>query len=220
MPESFKPIHSPTPLEHFQKEKQCEESTDLFREIEAMKESIASMERELQECLKAKEEIAFLNSKLEEEKNSLLAANKELESLVHDLDVSKKTFEKMLQEFSNHFSKMEEHIKKDLKELAIDIAKRLYLTDKLPKEEVVVKVLEKVLNNEKIIGGTVRIFLNPKDYPLVEQLIAKFVDKLSNVKIELIKKDDINRGDFLMETPNFWIERKVDSILKDIEEEL
>jgi len=42
----------------------------------------------------------------------------------------------------------------------------------------------------------VRIFLNPKDYPLVEQLIAKFVDKLSNVKIELIKKDDISRGDF------------------------
>ncbi|WP_448583426.1 FliH/SctL family protein [Thermocrinis sp.] len=215
MPEFFKPIHSPA---LFQKEKQGEEKTDLFKEIEAMKETIASMERELQECLRVKEEMEFLNSKLEEEKNSLLVANKELENLVHDLNLSKKTFENLLQELSNNFLKIEERIKEQVKELAINIAKRLYLTDKLPKEEVVVKAVEKALSNDRLIGGMVRIFLNPKDYPFIEQLITKF--ELNNVKIELIKKNDINRGDFLMETPNFWIERELDSILKEIEEEL
>ncbi len=215
MPEFFKPIHSPA---LFQKEKQGEEKTDLFKEIEAMKETIASMERELQECLRVKEEMEFLNSKLEEEKNSLLVANKELENLVHDLNLSKKTFENLLQELSNNFLKIEERIKEQVKELAVNIAKRLYLTDKLPKEEVVVKAVEKALGNDRLIGGMVRIFLNPKDYPFIEQLITKF--ELNNVKIELIKKNDINRGDFLMETPNFWIERELDSILKEIEEEL
>ena len=218
MPDFFKPIHSPALSEPVQEEKQREESTDLLREVEALKDALISMEKKLQECLKTKEELRSLNSKLEEEKNSLLVKNKELEDLVNDLSLSKETFEKLIQEFSHHLSKIEERIKEELKELAIQIARKLYLTDKLPKEEVILKALEKALDNSNLIGGMVRIFLNPKDYPFVEQLINKL--EMGYVKIELIKKSDINRGDFLMETPNFWIERELDSILKEIEEEL
>ncbi|WP_448587790.1 FliH/SctL family protein [Thermocrinis sp.] len=220
MPEFFKPIHSPISLGDIQQEKQSEENTELIKEIEAMKDVISSLEKELQECLRVREELRSLNFELEEGKRSLMITNKELENTIHDLKLSKETSDKLCQELLNHLSNIEETLREELKELVVKIAKQLYLTDKLPKEEVVIKALEKVFNSNISLSGTVRIFINPRDYPLVEQLVSRLVGETKNLNVELIKRSDINRGDFLMETSSFWIERKLDDILKEIEEEL
>jgi len=229
MPEPFRPIHFPVVFEDTQEDqfKESKENEYLAKEIETMRNTISSLERELHECMKMKhecmkmkEELISLNSKLEEENKALLAKSKDLEATISELTLSMKTFEKLTQALSSYFSRFEQKLREDLKEIAINIAKQLYLTDKLPKEEAIAKGLQKALSSGLSIGGMVRVFLNPKDYGFVEEFLSKLGDELKNVKIELVKKDDVNRGDFLIETSDFWIERNLDKILEEIEEEL
>jgi flagellar assembly protein FliH len=43
---------------------------------------------------------------------------------------------------------------------------------------------------------------------------------LKDVQLELIKDGHLSRGEFSIETADFWIERRLEDLLTDIEEEL
>jgi flagellar assembly protein FliH len=43
---------------------------------------------------------------------------------------------------------------------------------------------------------------------------------LKDVQLELIKDSHLSRGEFSIETVDFWIERKLEDLLTDIEEGL
>ncbi len=66
--------------------------------------------------------------------------------------------------------------------------------------------------------GYIRLRVNSHDLPTVEEFL-KTLD-LKDVQLELIKDEHLNRGEFSVETVDFWIERKLEDLLKDIEEGL
>jgi flagellar assembly protein FliH len=68
------------------------------------------------------------------------------------------------------------------------------------------------------LKGQIRLRVNPHDLPTVEEFL-KTLD-LKDVQLELIKDSHLSRGEFSIETADFWIERRLEDLLTDIEEGL
>jgi len=221
MHEDFKPLHSveyvlPKEAEEGKEEKL--EKQQLLKQIEALKNTVKVLEMELLECKGKNQELARLNSKLVEEKNLLEAEKRALEEKIAGLKTFQGHVEGLHQALLEKFSEAEDKVRNEIKDIALNIAKRLYLTDKLPKEEAVLRSLQKALNSGISLRGYVRLRLNPHDLPAVEEFL-KTLD-LKDVQLELIKDKHLNRGEFSIETADFWIERRLEDLLTDIEEEL
>jgi flagellar assembly protein FliH len=221
MHEDFKPLHLveyvlPKEAEEGKEEKL--EKQQLLKQIEALKNTIRVLEMELLECKGKNQELARLNSKLVEEKNLLEAEKRALEEKIAELKALQGYVEGLRQALLEKFSEVEDRVRNEIKDIALNIAKRLYLTEKLPKEEAVLQSLQKALNSGISLKGQIKLRVNPHDLPTVEEFL-KTLD-LKDVKLELIKDEHLNRGEFSMETADFWIERRLEDLLTDVEEEL
>ncbi len=223
MHEGFRPLHlveEGFPKENKKdkyKEKE-EEKQDHLRQLDSLKDTVVSLERELLECRRKCQELASLNSKLAEEKRFLENQKETLEKDLAELKALRRSVENLCQAILDKFSEIKDKVKEEIKDTALNIAKKLYLTEKLPKEELIVLSLQRALNSNLSLSGYLRLRLNPKDLPTVEEFI-KTLD-LKDIQLELIKDPNLSIGEFSIETTDFWIERKLEDILKDIEEEL
>jgi Flagellar assembly protein FliH. len=221
MHEDFKPLHSveyvfPKEAEEGKEEKL--EKQQLLKQIEALKNTVKLLEMELLECKGKKQELARLNSKLVEEKNLLEAEKRALEEKNAELKALQGHVEGLCQTLLEKFSEVEDRVKNEIKNIALNIARRLYLTEKLPKEDVILLSLQRALNSGISLKGYIRLRVNPHDLPTVEEFL-KTLD-LKDVQLEFIKDEHLNRGEFSIETADFWIERRLEDLLTDIEEEL
>ena len=221
MHEDFKPLHLveyvlPKEAEEGKEEKL--EKQQLLKQIEALKNTIRVLEMELLECKGKNQELARLNSKLVEEKNLLEAEKRALEEKIAELKALQGYVEGLRQALLEKFSEVEDRVRNEIKDIALNIAKRLYLTEKLPKEDVIIQSLQRALNSSIYLKGQIKLRVNPHDLPTVEEFL-KTLD-LKDVKLELIKDEHLNRGEFSMETADFWIERRLEDLLTDVEEEL
>ncbi|AHE96892.1 hypothetical protein THERU_06490 [Thermocrinis ruber] len=221
MHEDFKPLHSveyvlPKEAEESKEEKL--EKQQLLKQIEALKNTVKLLEMELLECKGKNQELARLNSKLVEEKKLLEAEKRALEEKIAGLKTFQGHVEGFCQTLLEKFSEVEDKVRNEIKDIALNIARRLYLTEKLPKEEAVLQSLQKALNSGISLKGYIRLRVNPHDLPTVEEFL-KTLD-LKDVQLELIKDEHLNRGEFSIETADFWIERRLEDLLTDIEEEL
>ena len=224
MREDFKPLHSVEdvlPKEGKGGKEGKEEKLEkrqLLKQIEALKGTVSSLEAELSECKGKNQELVRLNSKLLEEKNLLEAEKRALEEKLTELKAFQRHIEGLCQALLEKFSEVEDRLRNEIKDTALNIAKRLYLTEKLPKEEAVLQSLQRALNGGISLKGHIRLKVNPHDLPTVEEFL-KTLD-LRDVQLELIKDEHLSRGEFSIETADFWIERKLEDLLTDIEEEL
>jgi flagellar assembly protein FliH len=221
MHEDFKPLHSveyvlPKETEEDKEEKL--EKQQLLKQIEALKDTVSFLEAELLECKRTNQELERLNSKLVEEKNLLEAEKGALEEKIAELKTFQGHVEGLCQALLEKFSEVEYRVRNEIKDIALNIAKRLYLTEKLPKEDVILQSLQRALNSGISLKGHIKLRLNPHDLPTVEEFL-KTLD-LKDVQLELIKDEHLNRGEFSIETADFWIERRLEDLLTDIEEGL
>jgi Flagellar assembly protein FliH. len=221
MHEDFKPLHLvehvlPKGVEESKEEKL--EKQQLLKQIEALKDTVSSLEAELLECKRTNQELARLNSKLVEEKNLLDAEKRALEEKIAELKTFQGYVEGLCQALLEKFSEVEDRVRNEIKDIALNVAKRLYITEKLPKEDVVLQSLQRALNSGISLRGRIRLRVNPHDLLTVEEFL-KTLD-LKDVQLELIKDEHLNRGEFSIETADFWIERILEDLLMDIEEEL
>jgi flagellar assembly protein FliH len=221
MREDFKPLHSveeALPKEAKEVKEEKLEKQQLLKQIEALKNTASILETELLECKGKNQELVRLNSKLLEEKNLLEAEKRTLEEKITELKALQGYVEGLCQALLEKLAEVEDKVRNEIKNTALNIAKRLYLTEKLPKEEVVLQSLQKALNSGISLKGRIRLRVNPHDLPTVEEFL-KTLD-LKDVQLELIKDGYLSRGEFSIETADFWIERKLEDLLTDIEEEL
>jgi Flagellar assembly protein FliH. len=221
MHEDFKPLHLvehvlPKGVEESKEEKL--EKQQLLKQIEALKDTVSSLEAELLECKRTNQELARLNSKLVEEKKLLDAEKRALEEKIAELKTFQGYVEGLCQALLEKFSEVEDRVRNEIKDIALNVAKRLYITEKLPKEDVVLQSLQRALNSGISLRGRIRLRVNPHDLLTVEEFL-KTLD-LKDVQLELIKDEHLNRGEFSIETADFWIERILEDLLMDIEEEL
>jgi len=91
------------------------------------------------------------------------------------------------------------------------------MTDVLPKEEVITKVLEEVFTRVADLKGSVKVYLNPQNVDGAYELTGAFSDKISGrIEIEILADSSLREGEVVIETPKFVIERKHDEILEEI----
>lgn len=221
MHEGFKPLHLVEyvlPKETEEDKEEELEKQQLLKQIEALKDTVSSLEAELLECKRTNQELESLNAKLVEEKKLLEAEKSALEKKIAELKTFQEYIEGLCQALLEKFSGVEDKVRNEIKDIALNIAKRLYLTEKLPKEDVVLQSLQKALNSGISLKGHIKVRLNPNDLPTVEEFLKNL--NLKDVQFELIKDEHINRGEFSIETADFWIERRLEDLLTDIEEEL
>jgi flagellar assembly protein FliH len=221
MREDFKPMHSVEeglPKEGKGGKEEKLGKQQLLKQIEALKDTVSSLEAELSECKRTNQELERLNSKLLEEKNLLEAEKIALEEKLKELKALQGYVEGLCQAIMEKFSEVEDKVRNEIKDTALNIAKRLYLTEKLPKEEAVLQSLQKALNSGISLRGYIRLRVNPHDLPTVEEFLKTL--NLKDVQLELIKDSHLNGGEFSIETADFWIERRLEDLLTDIEEGL
>jgi flagellar assembly protein FliH len=221
MHEDFKPLHSvekvlPKEAEESKEEKL--EKQQLLKQVEALKNTVSILETELLECKGKNQELARLNSKLVEEKNLLEAEKRALEEKLTGLKAFQGSVEGLCQALLEKLSEVEDKVRNEIKDIALNIVKRLYLTEKLPKEDVILQSLQMALNSSIYLKGHIKLRLNPHDLLTVEEFL-KTLD-LKDVQLELIKDEHLSRGEFSIETADFWIERRLEDLLTDIEEGL
>ena len=221
MREDFKPLHSvedvlPKEAEGDKEEKLGKQQ--LLKQIEALKDTVSSLEAELLECKRTNQELERLNSKLVEAKNLLEDEKKALGEKITELKALQGYVEGLCQALLEKLAEVEDKVRNEIKDTALNIAKRLYLTEKLPKEDVVLQSLQKALNSGISLRGRIRLRVNPHDLLTVEEFL-KTLD-LKDVQLELIKDGHLSRGEFSIETADFWIERRLEDLLTDIEEGL
>jgi len=197
MHEDFKPLHSVEevlPKEAREVKEEKMEKQQFLKQIEALKNTVSSLEAELLECKGKNQELVRLNSKLLEEKNLLEAEKRALEEKIGELKAFQGHFEGLCQALLEKFSEVEDKVRNEIKNTALNIAKRLYLSEKLPKEGAVLQSLQKALNSGISLKGYIRLRVNPHDLPTVEEFLKTL--NLKGVQLELIKDEHLSRREF------------------------
>lgn len=154
------------------------------------------------------------NRKLINDKNDLLKKLEErekLEILIENLSKN------MIEAFAEEKGK----ITNELIGFIIAILKRLLLTDILPKEEALMRALSKVFESGIDLKGQINLYLNPKDFQRINPYLEKLKERTEGLfYINPVVREELNEGEFLIETQKLWIERRYEDLLQDLIEDM
>lgn len=195
-------------IEHQTKPDPCQELESRYiQEVEKMKKEI--------------EELKLRSHGLEEEKNRL---EQDRNRLVVEIQ-QRQSFENLIQSLSanllSSISAAKSDLKKDVIELAMKTAKKILMTDYCPKQDVLSKALSKLLESGIELRGEVNLYLSPNDYQIMDLYSNRLKESLGEALVlNLIVKNDLVEGEFIIETQKLWIERRYEDLLEDIEEVL
>ncbi|RLJ71523.1 flagellar biosynthesis/type III secretory pathway protein FliH [Hydrogenivirga caldilitoris] len=189
--------------------KLLEEKKLLEERVKELEERLRSLEAEngalTQELSHLKEELAEKNSRLEKLLSELTSAKLE-----------KKITEELINKVKESVDSMKENLKSDFVRLSKEVIKEFLLTDVIPKEELVTKILNEVFEGSLELRGSVKVYLNPADMDKVFEFIAGVKEKLGGkVDIEVLPDQGLAPGELRMETPKFVIERKHEEITEE-----
>lgn len=217
----FKPLHYLHDIETEHKQ-QTTQHRETKKDMKDPCEGLQSQWQEERE--KLEEEIKSLRSQLENLDRERAKLLEEREAVLRDLD-EKKAVEKLIETLSERLiealKEVKTSIREEVTELALMLVKSLILTDHIPKEDLVLRLLSKVLEFGVELKGQVVIYLNPKDFHRISPYTGNLKERLGGgVQLSLVVKGDLREGEILIETPKLWIERRYEDIIEDLLENL
>ncbi len=191
------------------------QSSEDHREIK--EESV----EELKALLKSlQEEVTALRTERDALKRTLQEKEKEISQLKEKMDLLGKKDTLVSEIYTKLLAGLEEtreSVKKDFLEIGKRVIKEFLMTDLVPKDEIVTRILNQVFEKSLDLKGTVKIFLSPSDVERVYDLIGELRERLSEkVDIEIESDESLMEGEVRIETPKFMIERKHDEIIEEI----
>ncbi len=214
MSKDFRPIFS-TSLERLTSFQDSAEKDE--KEKRKLQEEL-SLAR--QEVTKLREENRILREKLKELEEIIKQKEKELTDKSRQLE-SRETVFKMIAELEkklkSQLTEVKDKLRNDMVQIALAVLKEFLMTDVLPKEEVITRILEEIFSGSIDLKGSVKIFLNPTDIDRAYEFVGTVDEKLSDrVEVEITSDPNLSRGEIRVETPKFIIERKEGEILEEI----
>lgn len=172
----------------------------LTKEIGGLKAKVEGLEAE--------------KRKLKEEKEALLKSLEEksrLENMLNDL----------YRKLTELLKVAESRVREEALNMIVEILKKLLIVDYLPKEEALKKALSEVLNSGIELRGQVNLYLNPEDFKRMGPYLEKLKEAMGNgFSLNTLVKGELMSGEFLLETPKLWIERRYELVLEDLLEDL
>ncbi len=187
-----------------------EEKEEAQARISELEEKLSLLEKEnrdlLEEVKKLREELLERESRLE----------KTLEDL-RSYEIKKVLAQEIVENLTRQLDKVREELKGEFLELSKEMIKEFLLTDVVPKEELVTKILSDVFDRVVDLKGSVKVVLNPTDMDKVFEFIAGIKERLGDrVDIEVVGNDKLRPGELKIETTKFVIERKHEEILEEV----
>ncbi|ADC88873.1 hypothetical protein Thal_0238 [Thermocrinis albus DSM 14484] len=215
MSEDFVPIHPLHAESTFQTEPEEHRGDKelLEEELIKCKEEVQRLTKLSQELKKDKELAHLQVEELREEVNFL----KEQLRKVGDLNV---LVERLGSRLREELSLCRRHLTEELLSLVEVVVKELLITDVLPREEALLKALSSIFESYVKLKGRLVIHLNPADVPVTEPYLRRMVQQLDGIELQIREDLQLMRGEFVMETPQFWIERRYEDLLQDLLGEL
>lgn len=209
---TFKPLY-PQHMEEAPKEEKLQE---IKREPDCKEVELHYQER-LEALAKELEGLRLREKELQEEKEELLKERERLLKELSERDREERTIEAIGISLKGLFEDTKAKLREDIVSTALELSKRLLLTDHLPKEGVLIRALSKVFERGIELRGQVNLYLSPADFQKLGAYLENLKNKLGdNFNLNLLTKEELMEGEFLMETPKLWIERRYEDILQDI----
>ncbi len=217
----FKPLHHLHDLkpkesertlkaEDVQEEKHnpCEELELRWQaDMEKLKDELRALKFQLESLEKEK-------AKVVEERDRLL---RELEDRRAVEELLERLHEKLAEALKTVRVSMEE----STIELVKDLLKKILLSQVLPKEDLILRLLSKVLETGIELKGQINLYLNPYDSQRLSPYMERLKEKMgSAVELNILIREDLKEGEFLLETPKLWIERHYENIIQDLLENM
>ncbi len=178
----------------------------LESDLVKLKSSIANLTEEKNALLKEVDTLKAENEKLAKELRDALNERDKLFSLIKELE--NKFFNAVKEIKLNALLEMLDFIKKVLGEI-VD-------SSYFPHEETIIRAISKVFETNLDIKGSIKIKVNPNDFGLFNRFFANLSEALKKeISTEIIQDSTLSPGEFVIETPKFWIERKKDEVIED-----
>lgn len=197
------------------------EAPQIAEEPEEPKNPCEEVELSWQaEMEKLKEELGNLRARLESLEREKKKAIEERDHVLRELE-EKRAVESILGRLSEKLPDVLKNIKGSIKQEVIELVSRLLrdilLTELIPKEELLIRVLSKALDSGIELKGQITIHLNPKDFHRISFLLESLRERMGDeVQLSITAKEELKEGEFIIETPKLWIERLYDDILHDL----
>ncbi len=193
----------------------------LEEEKKQAQDRIAILEEELR---RLREENERLLKEIEELKREILKRDRKIEELL-ELIKTKETFESFMSQLINTIENsgkgIKEELKNDFLHITQEIIKEFLLSDFVPKENVVKKILEEVFEKSVDIKGSVKVFLNPHDFSRLKDYIESLKEKLKDkIEIEFVQDSGLKEGEIKIDTPKYIIERKHEEVFEEVFKEV
>ncbi len=188
----------------------------------------AQTEKRLRELQERLDTLSRENKVLKEEISNLRITLQQKEAQIESLNDSLKTLQKeqlVAQELDKTLKEslngVKEQLLADFASLSKEVIRGFLMTDMIPKEEVVAKVLRDVFENMVDIKGVVKVSMNPIDlekiYEFIANLRKQFGDRLD---LNVVTDEGLKEGEIRVETPKFIIERKNREMLEEVFKEV
>ncbi len=228
MSKEFKPIHN----EHGNmSSKSKSEGKSISEQLIECKEAY---ERLSNLYKKEIEEYKNINDKLTKERDKYLEENKKLTADLESLkkrisELERELYEEKLKEkiindvcesTKEFISSKKFEISREMAEVSKIALKKLILSDYIPHEEIIGRVLTEIFDRSLELTGSLNVYVSKEDIVRVEGSINMLKSQIPELQINLLVDENLKEGEIKVETEKFWIERKYDDIVEDIIDEV
>ncbi len=186
------------------------EKAQVEKELEAVKKQLTLLRKEKEELL----------ARINQMESDLRGREEEIDKLRKALQDAK-VEEGLTNELCSKLTLDVHSLRTKLLEDTLDISKKVLkdflMTDILPREELITRVLEGIFEESIRLKGNVKIFVNPVHIDTVFNLIGELKAKAdSELEIEVVGDESLNIGEVRVESPRFVIERLNDEAIEEI----
>ena len=227
----FKPLFGKSQEEEdgekFVKEAERLKLQEEISRLKAQKENLEAQVKSLNfKLTEAQEERKKLLQEIENLKAELSLRDRQIEDLksqVENLKSEKTALENIRTQIVDSLNNCKEEIFAQLKKsfliIGKEAVKEFLLSDEIPKEDLVEKLLEEIFRSEFELKGYLKVVVNPKDRKIVEEFFGK-ADLYGEIDLDIREDETLMRGEIKLETPKFLIERNhreiADTVVKEV----
>ncbi len=187
-----------------------EEKRRAEERLKVVEDRLRTLEQENRKLL---EEIKKLHQDITEK-------DKKMEAMIAEIknkELAEKLIRELAESIDRGLSEAKEKLRDEFIQISREVIKEFLMSDVVPKEEIVTKILDAVFNRIIDLKGSIKIHLNPSDVDRAFEFIGNIKEKLGNkIDIDISPDPELKVGEIKIETSKFVIERKHEEILEEI----
>ncbi len=197
---------------------ECKEAYENL--LEKYKRDVDNYKNENSKLLSEKDSYKSEVERLKAELEQIIKERDELKRELEDIKYREKLINELCNNVRNTVTSKKFDISREMAEIAVIVLKRLILSEYIPHEEIINRVLSEIFDRSIELYGNLNIYVSKEDIVRVEGSISLLKSRMPELNINLLVDESLKEGEVRVETSKYWIERKYDDIIEDIIEEV